>query len=59
MINLTTFQQLRHLSANVRIYCGKNIKGRSFEMFIVSSGNSVEKLQKAAKQLRQSTVSGL
>jgi len=42
MIILTTFQQLRHVSANVRIFCGKNIKGRSFEMFIVSSGNWVE-----------------
>jgi len=42
-----TFQQLRHVSANVRIFCGKKIKGRSFEMFIVSSGNWVEKLQKA------------
>jgi hypothetical protein len=42
MINSTTFQQLSYVTANFRIFCGKNVKGRSFEMFIVSPGNWLE-----------------
>ena len=42
MIILATFQQLRHVKANFRIFCGKNVKERSFEMFIVSPGYWLE-----------------
>ena len=49
MIQLKTFQQLRHASPNIGIFSGKNVHGCSSEMFIVSSGNWLEEQEKVVK----------